>query len=446
MPKVVITGIGVVAGVGHGPHTFFEGCLRGPSPIEALPEAWSVFHRSQSRSWTRLPDPDFDAAGLRKTDRLLLSKPALLGIVCARQALQNAGFALEPSDALPELDFTPARFGVVVGTGLGAAQAPFDNYFAHALGPLKRQLEALSDDLLEGATARALLAQLRRHPRVNPMVICQTMPNAIAANVALRVGAQGPCRTAAAACASGTVAIGEAFKAIQRGELEAVLAGGVEHLGDATGAVFMGFDRLQTLVQPRDPRATENRPFDAERSGFLFSEGGAAMLLMESEASALQRGAKPIAEVVGYAETCDAHSIAAISPERNAISALFKRVLSDAGLDNAQVDYINAHGTGTEVNDRIEADLIARHFPHRPLVNSTKSILGHTIGAAGALECVVTAMSLARQEVHACVNLERPIADLAFVQESGPARLEFALTHSFGFGGHNAALLLRRTS
>lgn len=444
MLRVYITGIGVCAGVGTGPDAFFEGCLSGPALVEPVPSSWTLFHKPQSHSWTRLPEPDYQAVGLRKADQLLLAKPALLGLLCSHQALAGAGFTPADGVGMPVPDFERDRFGVSIGTGLGAAQAPFDNYLAHVLSPLRPTLEALASDSESDIPAAELLAQLRRHPRVNPMVICQTMPNAIAANIAIRVGAQGPCRTAAAACASGTVAIGDAFKAIQRGQLDASLAGGVEHLGDATGAVFMGFDRLQTLARPRHPAGSENRPFDAERSGFLFSEGGAAVMLLESETSVARRGVAPLAEIVGYAETCDAHSIAALSADSNAIAAMLGNALRDAGIGAEQVDYVNAHGTATEVNDRVEAELIARRFPHGPIVNSTKSILGHTIGAAGALECAVTALSLAHQKVHACANLENPIADLAFCTRSGPATLEHAISQSFGFGGHNAALVLRR--
>ena len=447
MPRVFITGIGVCSGVGHGPAPFFAGCLRGAAPVEPVPDNWRGFYQPQSCYWTRLPEPDFQAVGLRKLDLLLLGKPAQIGLVCAHQALIDAGFTKTTDSSLdfPQTDIPGARVGVYIGTGLGASQAPFDNYFAHVMGPLKPVLASLAHDPDDDDLVGEVLAQLGRHPRVNPMVICQTMPNAIAANIAIRIGAQGPCKTAAAACASGTVAIGEAFKAVQRGQLDIALAGGVEHLGDATGAVFMGFDRLQTLARPRTPPGTENRPFDAERTGFLFSEGGGAVLVLESEASVARRGARPIAEIVGYAETCDAHSIAAISLENNAIETMLRLVLDDAGIPHSAVDYINAHGTGTEVNDRIEAELIARHFPHRPWVNSTKSILGHTIGAAGALECAVTALSLKHQQIHACVNLENPIADLAFCTVSGPARLQYAISQSFGFGGHNAALVLRCT-
>ena len=444
MRRVYITGIGVCSGVGHGSSAFFDGCLAGAAAVEPVPASWGAFYQPQSRHWSRLPAPDLLAAGLRKLDLLLLGKPAQLGVVCAHQALTEAGFLpAAPSRAFPQTDVPAERVGVYVGTGLGAAQAPFDNYFAHAVAPLKPALVSLGLDPVNEGSVSEVLAQLGRHPRVNPMVICQTMPNAIAANIAIRAGAQGPCKTATAACASGTVAIGEAFKAVQRGEIDVALAGGVEHLGDATGAVFMGFDRLQTLARPRTPPGSENRPFDAERSGFLFSEGGGAVLVLESQTSMARRGASPIAEIVGYAETCDAHSVAAISSEHNAIEAMLRLALHDAGIPASAIDYINAHGTGTEVNDRIEAELIARHFPHRPWVNSTKSILGHTIGAAGALECAATALSLKHQRLHACVNLENPIADLAFCTLSGPAHLQYAISQSFGFGGHNAALVLR---
>jgi 3-oxoacyl-[acyl-carrier-protein] synthase II len=270
------------------------------------------------------------------------------------------------------------------------------------------------------------------------------MPNALAAQIAIRFGVQGHVETTCAACASGTIAIGKAFRAIQRGELDVALAGGIEHLGDRAGGVFMGFDRLNTLAKPFREMGSENRPFDAERRGFLFSEGGAGMAFLESEASLHTRGGHPLAEVLGFSETNDAYSIAAISDEQNAIEPMFRQVLLDAGLKPEDIDYINAHGTGTQINDRVEAKILERIFGKRPWVNSTKSILGHTIGASGALEFVVAVLSLKHQAVHPCLNLEDPISDLNFTLQGGAVPIQTVLTHSFGFGGHNAGLVLGR--
>jgi len=270
------------------------------------------------------------------------------------------------------------------------------------------------------------------------------MPNSIAANLAIRWGVRGAADTSCAACASSTIAIGKAYRAIQRGELDLAIAGGAEHLSDRAGGVFMGFDRLQTLAKPYQGLGTENRPFDRDRSGFLFSEGGAGFAVLESGDSLLRRGARAIAEVVGFAETTDAFSIASIKDGYNAIDEMISRTLADADIAPEQIDYINAHGTGTEINDAVEGGILARKFGRKPRVNSTKSLLGHTIGAAGALEFAVTALSLERQAIHLCRNLDNPVADLEFSMTSGPASIEYALTQSFGFGGHNAGLILHR--
>jgi 3-oxoacyl-[acyl-carrier-protein] synthase II len=242
------------------------------------------------------------------------------------------------------------------------------------------------------------------------------------------------------------VAIGKAFRSIKTGETDIAITGGVEHLGDRTGSVFMGFDRLQTLTTPYQGLGTENRPFDQNRSGFLFSEGGAAILVLESLDSAISRGQESqiLAEVVGFGQSSDAHSIAAISADNNSISRMLEQALGEACVKPADIDYINAHGTGTEINDRVESGLISQTFPNRPLVNSTKSILGHTIGAAGAFEAITTAISLHRQMVHPSRNLVDPIEDLNFPLSAATAELRLALTHNFGFGGHNAALVLKR--
>jgi 3-oxoacyl-[acyl-carrier-protein] synthase II len=446
--RVYVTGLGVVSTVGCDAKQFWQRLQTGSAHVEATPGHWRNFYSASSQIWSPLPDPQFADYGLSRTDRLLLSKAAQIGLVAATQAAASAKW--EPSAVgasqgvgSPQVS-GKKRAGVFVGTGLGGAPAPFDNYGAHLLGGFRQQLQARVEADPEDATAAALLSGLEGHPRVNPMVICQTMPNALAAQIAIRFGVQEHVETTCAACASGTIAIGKAFRAIQRGELDVALAGGIEHLGDRAGGVFMGFDRLNTLAKPFREMGSENRPFDAERRGFLFSEGGAGIAFLESEASLHTRGGEPLAEVLGFAETNDAYSIAAISDEQNAIEPMFRQVLLDAGLKAGDIDYINAHGTGTQINDRVEGRILERMFGRRPWVNSTKSILGHTIGASGALEFVVAVLSLQHQAVHPCLNLEDPIVDLNFTLQGGAAPIQTVLTHSFGFGGHNAALVLAR--
>jgi len=446
--NVFVTGLGVVSSLGNDIESFWHACLDGRSPTEKIPAHWGDYYNGASEVWLPLHEPDYSQFGVTRVDLLTLGRPALIGIAAASQALTQAGIVVEKTEgtypAAVLQNFDSFRAGIFVGTGLGAAQAPFNNYYTHLFSGISSVLQQAADLHTEDRQLRERLAGLRAHPRVNPMVICQTMPNAIAANLAIRFGVRGPVDTTCAACASSTIAIGKAFRAIQRGELDMAIAGGAEHLSDRAGGVFMGFDRLQTLAKPYRGAGTENRPFDRDRSGFLFSEGGASFAVLESAESLTRRSGRAIAEVVGFAETNDAFSIASIKDNSNAIEAMIDRALGNAGIPPEQIDYINAHGTGTEINDAVESRIIERKFGRQTRVNSSKSLLGHTIGAAGALEFAVTALSLERQEIHLCRNLENPIADLAFSLVSGPASLEYALTQNFGFGGHNAGLVLHR--
>ncbi len=434
LERVFITGLGVMCALGESVESFWRSCLDGRSAVSPTPPHWNTYYRSTSRVWSPLPPFDFSIYGLTRIDRLTLAMPSLLAMAAAQQAVDQADVTVGGE----------ARVGLFVGTGLGAAEAPFDNHYAHILSGLRDRLQQVADDSPGDEALIERLAALKQIPRVNPLVICQTMPNAIAANLAIRFQIQRSAETVCAACASGTVAIGKAFRALQRGEINIAIAGGAEHLADRAGSVFMGFDRLQTLAKPYREPGSENRPFDSARSGFLFSEGGAAFAVLETEESVMMRGVRPIAEIVGYGESTDAVSIAAIRPERNAINSMIQSALDDAGIDATRIDYVNAHGTGTEVNDAVEGAIIANTFRRNTKVNSTKSIIGHTIGAAGAIELLVTALSLERQTLHGCLNLEQPDTDLDFSLTAGPATLDYAFTQSFGFGGHNAGIVLRR--
>jgi len=249
-----------------------------------------------------------------------------------------------------------------------------------------------------------------------------------------------------AACAAGAWAISRGFESIQNGQLDFALCGGSEYYGDFAGAIFMAFDRLGTLAQPSLTPDQANRPFDLGRSGFLFSQGAACMLALETLQSARDRGRQPLAEILGVARSSDANSLVAISQFDNSISSMIESALSAARVQPRDIDYVNAHGTGTIQNDAIEAFIIEKLFPHGPLVNSTKSLLGHTIGASGAIEAAVTALSLSKQEVHPSLNLDAPIIDLNFAKESSREEMSHALTHNFGFGGHNVGIVMRQAS
>ena len=434
--KVYVTGIGAVTGFGLGEPALWKGCLDARDLSQAVPESWSVYYQSRSKTWAPLPPIDWAGQGFSRADQLSQNYPTLMALSAAREARSMARW-----ERLATED--PFRSGTFVGTGLGSAKAPFDNYRAHLLGHARKHLTELSTVPDHGAVVHQLLNDLAQHPRVNPLVICQTMPNAVAAALSIDSGAQGTCETACYACASGTVAIGNAYRAIASGFLDSAIAVGVEHLSDSTGGVFMGFDRLQTLAAPRDNPGSENRPFDRDRTGFLFSEGGAGAVFIESEDAMARRAARPLAEICGFAQTADARSMVAISTDTGAQLAMYKMVLEEAAITPTAIDYINSHGTGTVMNDEIESHLLATLFGERVLVNSTKSILGHSVGASGAVEAVVTIRSILDQQVHPCRNLENPVSGLSFVLEPRKARIRYALTQSFGFGGHNAALIFR---
>ena len=227
------------------------------------------------------------------------------------------------------------------------------------------------------------------------------------------------------------------------GELELALAGGAESLNDEHGHIFRGSDVAGTLVRIAPIRRPPTVRSDEKRPDF-FSRGGAALLVLEELEHALRRGAPILAELAGFAETFDAHSMMSMAPDGAQVERMIRACLADAGLEAAAVGYVNAHGTGTRNNDQIESRVIERVFGRAVPVNSTKSLLGHTIGASGAFEALVTALTLRDGRTHINKNLQTPCCDLNYVRGTEPFHPQVGLSQSFAFGGHNAALLLRR--
>jgi 3-oxoacyl-[acyl-carrier-protein] synthase II len=270
------------------------------------------------------------------------------------------------------------------------------------------------------------------------MVIPNPMPNSRAAWVSICFGLSGSCHTVNASCASGTYAIGEAFRRIKDGYDSLLLAGGVESFQDADGFMMRGFDVLGVMTQSADGLP---RPFSRKRSGFLFAEGGACVLVLEELQHALRRGAKIFAEIADFRANSDASSIVQMDSTGTAIVRLLHEL-----SDGRKIDYLNTHGTGTVANDQIEANAIRTVFggpADNPWINSTKGILGHTLGASGAFEAAVTALSLDRGTVHGNLT-DDPLAELNLPLENVAGRIENALSVSYGFGGHNGGLLFSR--
>jgi 3-oxoacyl-[acyl-carrier-protein] synthase II len=451
--RVVITGIGVVAPGAATTETFWNNCMAGVAPVAPIPAHWSSYAAFSSTIWAPLPELDYSAHDISRVERMQLDPSSMLALIAARQALHNANisptlvnekkntFALNGVDA--------NRGGVFCGTGIGGLTSLIFNQANHIVSPLAGTLSAMENQLVGDADRMALLSVIKnarsgiRIPqRFNPFIVSMTMPNAVSANIGIKYSLRGPNTTVCCACAAGTVAIGHAFRTIRANLADFALCGGAEYLGDEFGGIFRGFDTARTLVNAGTDPATANRPFDARRSGFLFAEGGAAMLAVEELSHALSRGATPIAEITGFAETFDGYNIMIMDPSAEHMRRMLVTLLDSARTPFSEIDYINAHGTGTTLNDDIEARLIGDCFGSKPLVNSTKSLIGHTIGAGGAIEAAVTALSISRKATHACKNLDDPIADLNFVRRSGAFPISKSVTQSFAFGGHNAGLVL----
>jgi 3-oxoacyl-[acyl-carrier-protein] synthase II len=376
-----------------------------------------------------------------------------MAVLASSEALQQAGLEIVTADARRNMytlaNQVPHDTGVFVGTGAGGICSQLDEIACIVRDDWKRRLQKIVgklDQKESNALENLFEEEVSMYPqRLNPFSVAMSMPNAIAANLAIKFGLTGPCRTLNGACASGTIAVGHAFHAIRNGECNLALAAGVDFMGDPYGACFRGFDALDALVGDELPPDSANRPFDANRSGFLFSQGGCAVLVIEELEHALTRGARPLAEILGYGETCDAYNTIVIDPKGTEIRRLFHQCLAQADLSTDAIQYINGHGTGTQANDSLECELIQEVFGSNVRVNSTKSLLGHTMGASGAIEILVTILTLVHGRTHPCRNLEIPIGNLAFSKDTKPFPVRNALSHSFAFGGQNAAVAIGRS-
>ena len=451
--RVVITGAGVVSSIGVGVDEFWRHCLQAKSVVVPIPENWKRYADLHSQIWSPLPDIDPEYLGVARTERLQLDPVSVLAIGAAREAFERAGFNLVP-DAASSRVFSIAgvdasRIGLYLGTGIGGVHTLLHSHTHHLYQRARATLKAYAEtrapmqdrEMLDG-----VLALMAHGPRYHPFQVSMLMSNASSAAVAIKFSITGPNVTYCVACASGTVAVGNAYRAVRDGCIDIAVSGGCEHLDDEHGSIFRSYDIAGTLVRDcADPEAA-NRPFDEKRSGFLFSQGGAAVLVLEELEHARRRGATIMAELTGFAETFDAHSMMSLAPAGEQIERMLRAALADAGVGAHDVDYINAHGTGTKNNDETEAGIIDRVFGKSVRVNSTKSLLGHTIGASGAIEILVTALSLRDQTTHICKNLDAPLCDLNFVRAVEAFDLRVALSQSFAFGGHNAAVVLRRFS
>lgn len=404
MRKVVITGIGPATPVGVGREAFWSSLASGRSGIGALTrfDAQEFPVRIAGEVQDLDPAEFMDRKEVRRTDRVVH-----LAIAAAKLAHRDAG---EPE--LPR-----ERTAVVMGAGIGG------------MATIEEQVGVL----------------LEKGPdRISPFMVPAMMPNAAAGHIAMEFGVTGPNMGIVTACAASANAIGEAFLMVRHGRADVALAGGSD--ASITEASIAAFARMGALSRNPDAEGA-SRPFDTNRDGFVLSEAGCVLMLEEAE-HARARGARVVAEIVGYGATADAFHVTQPEPEGLGAIAAMQQALTDAGVTAESVGYVNAHGTSTPLNDAAESRAIRKVFgDHRVLVSSTKSMTGHTLGAAGAVEAAATALALHEGVLPPTINLENPDPDCDVDHVGTEARketVELALSNSFGFGGQNAVLALRR--
>ena len=407
--RVVITGVGAVTPVGNDPETFWDNLLAGRNGIVPV----SRFDASEFQSRIAGEVKDFDPSKFIDRKELRRLDPyAQYGVYAAIQAL-------EQSNITPQT-FEPQRAGVIIASGIGGIHT------------LLAQHEVL----------------LKRGPRkVSPFMIPMMIPDIASAHVSMRYDMRGPNYSIVSACASGSHAIGESFTMVRDGRADLMVTGGAE--APLHPLAFAGFCSARALSTRNDDPAHASRPFDSDRDGFVIAEGAGILVLEELE-SAKKRGAPILAEIIGYAATGDAYHITAPHPEALGAIESMEKAIADAEISPEDVDYINAHGTSTIAGDVGECKAIKSVFgtgEKSPLVNSTKSMTGHMLGAAGAAELVATVMSLQSGWIHPSINIENlePEAEgLNIPFEKVKADPEIAISNSFGFGGHNATIVLRK--
>lgn len=422
--RVVITGIGPATAIGIGKNDFSASINGLKTCIVEIPKCYEQNYTFKSRYF--VPKPEFSLTDLiHKSVEGMMEESSRLSVLCAKLALEDAGYQISKAEKhmqVKGLEDCP----IIIGTGMSSLQSALESYAAHMVGVDKLVTESES-----GAVTGA-------GPRFNRMVIPMLMTNSPAAWISILFGLKGFSYTLNAACASGTFALGEGYRTILSGRSDVILAGGVEALIEKNGAIMRGFDMLSTLTRAKDGKS---QPFSQQRSGFLFNEGAGCVLVLEELERARNRGADIYAEIVDYEACSDAYSIVQIEPSGDSITGLFQKL-----TQGIKIDYLNAHGTGTLANDCIEAKVIQQIFgdkSNQPFINSTKGILGHSIGASGALEVAVTALAIKESRLHGNLTAE-PMDHLNLPLETIETPIDYALSASYGFGGHNALILLKR--
>ena len=406
--RVVITGMGAVTPLGNNVETYWENLKNGVLGIDFIKNVDTENFETKIAAEVKEFNPEevLDRKEARRLDRY-----EQFAMVAADEAIKDAKLDLET--------IGKKRFGVYVGAGTGG-------------------LITMENDIKKIAE--------KPSRKVSPFFVPMTIINLSAGNIAIKYGAKGPCLATVTACATGNNSIGEAFRAIKHGYADVILAGSSEAPICRMGVG--GFAGMKALNITDDPKKA-SIPFDKDRNGFIMGEGG-AILVMESLENAEKRGAKILAEIVGYGSTCDAYHITSPDPEGEGAAEAMRLAIEEAGIEKEEISYINAHGTSTGLNDKYETIAIKKAFgeaAYKIPVSSTKSMTGHLLGGAGAIEAVACVKALEDGFIPPTVGLENPDEglDLDYVPKVGrKADLKYTLSNSLGFGGHNATLVFKK--
>jgi len=404
--KVFITGIGVISPVGCGKEKFWQALINGQSGIDTIQSFDISSYDSQIAGEVK----DFNSDDyLPRKDARRMDRFSQFAVSASLMAIQDSNINLESLDR--------ERSGVILGSGIGGIHT------------FEEQHNILMN---------------RGPQKVGPFFIPMMIVNMGAANVAIQLGLKGPNSCVSTACEASTHAIGEAFRIIQRGDADLMVAVGSE--ASITPLALAGFCAMKALSTQNQEPQKASRPFDKKRDGFVMAEGAAALIL-ESEETALRRGARIYAEIRGYGASCDAYHITAPDPEGDGAARSMSNAILDAGLTIDDIDYINAHGTSTPLNDKMESLAIKKVFgekAYRLKISSTKSMTGHLLGAAGALEAAATILAISEGIIHPTINYQEKDeeCDLDYVPNiAQKIIIRNAISNSFGFGGHNGSLV-----
>ncbi len=407
--RVVITGLGAVTPIGTGVSDYWNSLLEGKSGVRRIEkfdtEGFSSKIAGEVKDFN--PKDFFDAKSIRRMD-----KSTQFALASAIMAQQDAGIDFS--------QFDPYRVGVVLGSGIGGMET------------LDVQFRTL----------------LNKGPqRISPLFIPMMISNILAGQIGMQFKVKGPNMVVTTACASSTHAMGVSYRLIREGEADIIISGGAE--AAITPLALAGFCSMKALSTRNDEPEKASRPFDKERDGFVMAEGAGILILEELE-HAKKRGAKIYAEIIGFGMSADAHHITAPDPEGEGARKAMEFAIADAGIKPEEVDYINAHGTSTPLNDKLETLAIKKLFgehAYKLAISSNKSMIGHLLGAAGAVEAIATALTLKEGVIPPTINYETPDpeCDLDYVpNEKRVQDVKVALSNSFGFGGHNASLVFKK--